>query len=77
MDDKIINFLIELYWIWKEEEKRFLFQLKSIPENDKEKLLVSLYKRYEETNRIEQKFDRDLKLLFNKAEESFENILTE
>ncbi len=76
MDEKIILFLRELYWIWKEEEEKFLIQLWWISNEDKEKILVALYNRYEEINKVKQKFDIDLKLLFNKAEESIDNVIT-
>ena len=43
---------------------------------DKEKILVALYNRYEEINKAKQKFDIDLQLLFNRAEESIDNVVT-
>ena len=76
MDDKIITFLRELYGIWVEEEKKFLEQLSWINEENKEKILLALYNRYEEINKAKQKFDIDLQMLFNRAEESIDNVIT-
>jgi hypothetical protein len=75
MDEKIITFLRELYQINIDDESKFLDQLKWVNDVDKEKILVALYNRYEEINKAKQKFDIDLKILFNRAEESIDNLI--
>lgn len=75
MDEKIISFLRALYWIWKEEENRFLNKLSWVNDKYKEKLLISLYERNYDINKINTNFNNGIIVMMNSVEEKLENLV--
>jgi hypothetical protein len=75
MDEKIISFLRALYWIWKEEEIRFLNKLSWVSDKYKEKLLISLYERNYDINKINTNFNNGIIVMMNSVEEKLENLV--